>query len=48
MEELLNELREARVFSRLGYHQVRLHEADIHKTTFKIHLGDFEFKVMPY
>lgn len=32
---------------RPGYHQVRVHEANIQKTTFKIHLGHFEFKVMP-
>jgi hypothetical protein len=41
VEELLDELRGTKFFSkfelRLGYHQVRMHQADIKKTTFCTH-----------
>ena len=46
------QLREARVYSKIdlrtGYHQLRVREAGIPKTTFRTRYGHFKFIVMPF
>ena len=52
IDDLFDQLREARVYSKIDlhtdYHQLRVKEADIPKTAFRTWYGHFEFMVMPF
>ena len=52
INDLFDQLRGVRVYSKIdlhtGYHQLRVRETDIPKTTFRTRYGHFEFTVMPF
>lgn len=52
IEELVDELHGTQYFSKIdlksGYHQIRVHPTDIHKTSFKTHIGHFEYIAMSF
>ena len=52
IDDLFDQLRGARVYSKIdlrtGYHQLRVRDTDIPKTTFRMRYGHFEFTVMPF
>ena len=52
IDDLFDQLRGARVYSKIdlctGYHQLRVREVYIPKTTFRTRYGHFEFIVMPF
>jgi hypothetical protein len=52
IDDLFDQLRGVAVSSnidlRSGYHQVRIEDKEIHKTTFRIRYGQYEFLVVPF
>ena len=52
IDDLFDQLRGARVYFKIdlhtGYHQLRVREADIPKTTFRMWYRHFKFTVMPF
>ena len=52
IDDLFDQLKGARVYFKInlcaGYHQLRVRETDILKTTFRMRYGHFEFTMMPF
>ena len=52
IDDLFDQVRGAQVYSKIylctGYHQLRVREANIPKTTFRTRYGHFELTVMPF
>ena len=52
INDLFDQLKGASVFSKIdlgsGYHQLRIKDTDVHKTTFRMRYRHYEFLVIPF
>ena len=52
IDDLFDQLKGSSVFTKIdllyGYHQLRIKDTDVHKTTFITRYGHYEFLVMPF
>lgn len=52
IDELLDDLGHSSWFSKMdlaqGFHQIRMVEHDVPKTTFRMHQGHYEYVIMPF